>query len=113
MKKMILILLASTTYAALPPLAQSTREIQAILADSQFYSSLGSAEMIKEIIRTEKGYLVVTQHYSMHVDIKYGGHSEPRVIGPARFELEFQKPIKLSEEANAFPSSFVDQALSN
>ena len=70
MKKLFLIFLVSTGFAALPPLAQSTKEIQALLADANFYKSLGSAEIIKEIVRNETGYLVVTQHYTMQVDVQ-------------------------------------------
>ncbi len=94
MKKLIFIFLASTTFAALPPLAQSTREMQALLADTRFYDALGSAEQIKDIIRTDKGYLVLTQHYAMRVDIKYGG-GDKKIIGPVHFELEFHDPIDL------------------
>lgn len=95
MKKLIFFaLLASTTFAALPPLAQSMRELQALLSDERFYDSLGSAEMVKDIIRTENGFLVLTQHYAMKVDVKYGG-GDKRVIGPVHFELQFQQPVDL------------------
>lgn len=92
---MIFIFLTSTTFALLPPLAQSTRELRALLDDNRFYSSLGSAEQIQEIIRNETGYLIVTQNYSMQVDIKYGGRDH-RIIGPARFEFTFNPPIELN-----------------
>ena len=49
MKNFCFIFLASTGFAVLPPLAQSTREIQALLADPHFYESLGSAELIQDI----------------------------------------------------------------
>lgn len=94
MKKLIFILLASTIFGALPPLAQSIRELQSVLADSRFYNTLGSAEMIKEIIRTESGFLILTQNYEMSVDVKYGG-GERKGIGPIHFELEFQRPVDL------------------
>ncbi len=94
MKKLIFIFLASSTFAVLPPLAQSTREVQALLADGRFYDALGSAEQIKEIIRTDKGYLVFTENYAMRVDIKYGG-GDKKIMGPIHFELEFYKPIDL------------------
>jgi hypothetical protein len=94
MKKLFFILLASTTFAALPPLAQSTRELQALLADHRLYESLGSAERIKEILRTEHGYLVLTENYALRVDIQYGGgHS--KVIGPIHFEFNFHSPADL------------------
>jgi hypothetical protein len=94
MKKLLFIFFASVSFAALPPLAQSTREMQAVLSDSRFYDTLGSAEVIKELIRTEKGYLVLTQNYAMRVDVKYGGGDQRR-IGPVHFELEFQQPVDL------------------
>lgn len=94
MKKWIFILLASTSFAALPPLAQSVREFEALLSDAKFYDSLGSAEKIRDILRTESGFLVFSEHYVMRVDVKYGGR-EQRIIGPAHFELEFQQPIDL------------------
>ena len=92
MKKWIFILLASTTFGALPPLAQSVRELQALLADGRLYEALGSAEVIQEIVKTERGYLVMTQNYSMEIDIKYGG-GEKRIIGPVHFELEFHERV--------------------
>ncbi len=94
MRKFLFVLFASTAFAALPPLAQSRRELQAVLADNRFYNSLGSAEMIQEIIRTNEGFLIFTQNYSMHVDVKYGG-GDRRVIGPIHFELEFHQPVNL------------------
>ena len=90
-----MIFFASTTFAVLPPLAQSTRELQALLADSRFYESLGSAEIVKDIIRTEKGYLVLTQNYAMRVDIQYGGSGDQQWIGPAQFQFDFYLPIDL------------------
>lgn len=95
MKKIFFICIASASFAALPPLAQSTRELQALLSDSHFYPSLGSAESLKEIIRTEKGFLVLTQHYSMRVDVKYVGRGGQTIVGPAHFELEFYPPVDL------------------
>lgn len=95
MKKWFFILFASTTFAVLPPLAQSTREMQALLADSRFYDSLGSAEIVKDIIRTDKGYLVLTQNYALRVDVKYSGRSDDQRVGPAKFELDFHQPVDL------------------
>jgi len=94
MKKLIFIFLASTAFAALPPLAQSTRELQSLLSDTRFYDALGSAELIKDIIRTEKGYLVLTQNYAMRVDIEYGG-GDKKIIGPIHFELKFHQPVDI------------------
>jgi hypothetical protein len=93
MKKWIFVLVASTTFAVLPPLAQSTKEMQAILSDAQFYSSLGSAEVIKDIMRTEQGYLVLTQHYAMLVDVVYEKNTDQKWVGPVKFHLKFHPPV--------------------
>ena len=92
-KTLALIFLASTAFAALPPLAQSARELQALLADSRFYESLGGAERVREVIRVEKGYLVLTQNYAMRVDIEY--EKGQKRIGPVQFQLEFHQPVNL------------------
>ncbi len=91
MNKYIFVFLASAGFAALPPLAQSTREIQALLADDRFYNSLGSGERIQEIIRTENGYEVTTQHYTMQVEIRYI-RGDQKICGPVKFEFEFYQP---------------------
>jgi hypothetical protein len=94
MKKLFFILLASSGFAVLPPLAQSTREIKALLSDAQFYESFGSAQMIREIVRNEGGYLVTTQDYAMQVDVQYIRDDSKR-CGPARFEFKFQPPYPI------------------
>ncbi len=95
MKKLILVFLASTTFAVLPPLAQNTRELQAILADPRLYESLGGAELIRELIRTEEGYLILTQNYAMQVEVIYEGRGDQKWVGPAQFHLEFHRPVAL------------------
>lgn len=72
--------------AVLPPFYQSTREIQTILSDPRLSASLGSAEPIMEINRTETGYEVLTLHYRLEIDRVYKPQPMP---GPAHFELEF------------------------
>ena len=92
---MFLALLGSTSaFAVLPPLAQSIREIQALCSDSNFYDKLGSGEQIKDILRVEEGYLVMTSNYAMLVHVKYD--KEQKFVGPSQFHLEFQQPIDLS-----------------
>ena len=86
MKMIIAVLFAIGAHAALPPLAQSAREIQAILTDPKTYQILGSAEQIQEVRKTDTGYLVVTKNYQLQVDVRYGGGD--RIAGPVHFELE-------------------------
>lgn len=92
MKRFFLLFFASSGFAILPPLAQSAQEIQALLIDPQLYEKLGSAAFIQEIIRNEKGYLIVTQNYSMQVDIQYMRREQP-FCGPALFQFEFYEPV--------------------
>jgi len=76
--------------AVLPPLAQSAREIKALVSDPKLYEILGSPEVIQGIIRTETGYDVQTQHYRLRVDVRYLPSAMP---GPAQFEFEFYQPV--------------------
>ena len=86
MRKLFLILLFSTAYAALPPLAQSMQEIEAIVSDPELYQLLGGAEPIQEIKRIEGGYLVSTRSQAVQVVVTYLPRGGP---GPAKFSLEF------------------------
>lgn len=81
-------------WAALPPFAQSSREIQAVLADERTFEALGSAETIQQIIRKKGGYLVITQRYMMRVDVEYVPH-RAALAGPVSFELRFYPPVDL------------------
>lgn len=94
MKKLILIFLASTSFAALPPLYQSVREIQTLASHPRLAELLGSSEMITSITRTEKGYQVLTHNYVMEVDIHYGG-GDRQFCGPAQFQFDFFEPVDI------------------
>ncbi len=85
-----LLLATQTVFAALPPLAQSEREIQAILNSQEGYRLLGGADPIEQILRVDKGYLVSTRHKEMKVDVNYVKTDK---IGPADFNLYFHKPV--------------------
>jgi hypothetical protein len=91
-KTLLAIMLASSSVAcaALPPLAQSGREIKAILDSQETYTLLGGEEPIDQIVRTENGYLLITAHKQLLVDIRYLPFKK---IGPAEFELGFHPPI--------------------
>ena len=91
MKKIALILLSfSTLHAALPPLAQSSREMKEIIADPRLYQSLGGAESILQILKVDGGYQVSTLHQTIMVNVIY---MPSKMIGPAKFELEFSEPF--------------------
>ena len=87
-----LLLTAQVGFAALPPLAQSQKEIQAILTSQEGYRLLGGADPIDEILRVDKGYMIVTRHKEMKVDVNYAKTDR---IGPADFTLYFHPPVDL------------------
>ena len=97
MKKMILglsLIFGSTLCAALPPLAQHSRELQKILSDPILFEYLGSAGQLHSILKTENGYLFMTQDSALRVDVEYL-HSG--VWGPVPFQLHFFDPLGIEE----------------
>jgi len=80
---------ATSVFALLPPLYESAREIDAILQNDAFKGALPSGDMILEIRRTPTGgYVIITQHYRLEVDVLYKKQSMP---GVADFDLRFHK----------------------
>lgn len=90
MKKFLFIFIASAGFSALPPMYQSVRELNSLLADPQLVQILGSSEPIIGVVRTEMGYCVTTLRQSLNVVIHYGG--DERLIGPAQYHFEFLEP---------------------
>jgi hypothetical protein len=88
----VLLFGTQAVFAALPPLAQSEREIQAILTSQEGYRLLGGADPIEQISRVEKGYLISTRHKELKVDINYVKTDR---IGPQEFTLFFHPPVDL------------------
>lgn len=84
-------------FSALPPLAQSAKEIEALVSDSRLQTSLGSSEGILEIMKTVDGYVVITPHYSLRVDLEYLPPGRP---GPIPFQFHFYEPaVRISMDA--------------
>ena len=79
--------------AALPPLAQSIAELKALLMNEEVASSLGMAESIQRIEKTDSGYLVTTRSKELAVDVIY---LPAQNIGPLKFDLKFQ-PVQTAE----------------
>lgn len=90
----VAVVLGSKGFALLPPLAQSIKEIKAIVGDKRLYNSFEPGEVIQDIIRLEEGYLILTTHYEMVVGVRYN-HSTSARVGPARFQLEFHNPRRI------------------
>ncbi len=97
MKKFLLataVISGSSLFAVLAPLHESIVEIETLLKDQRFAKSFKPSESIHEIMKTEKGYLVVTDNYQMEVDLTYLPSSRP---GPQKFELNFRSPVPVQE----------------
>lgn len=71
----------------LPPWAQTKVEKEAIQKDPRLKDFIGEEKII-EIIKTEKGYVVITEKHQLDVAVNYIPRGYP---GPAKFELEFGK----------------------
>lgn len=95
MKKAILFfsLIGTTLFGALPPLAQSSNEIQALLADHELYTLLKSGEVIQAVLRTDTGYVVMTKHSFLRADIEYLAQERP---GPKAFRFHIYPPVEIS-----------------
>jgi hypothetical protein len=80
-------------FGALPPFAQSVKELKALLSDERLEELLGSSEGIREIMKTDSGYAVVTYSRFLKVDVEYKSLGHP---GPVPFEFHFFEPIDLT-----------------
>ena len=94
MKKLLIFVgLSVTLFGALPPLVQSSQEIQNLLADSELYTLLGNGQPVQAIFRTEEGYVVMTKKTLLRVGIEYLSQGRP---GPRVFRFHFYPPVSLS-----------------
>jgi len=96
MKKLLLglflfIITCSAGFAVLPPFYQSTREIKDLLSDKRLAEKLGSGQMILEVNRTEKGYLIITPKKRLEIDVHY--HFSKFTVGPSQYEFYFHEPV--------------------
>jgi len=79
-------------FGALPPFAQSAKEISTLVMDSHLQELMGSAEVIREIMKTDSGYAVMTSTRFLKVDIEYQSAGRP---GPVPFVFHFGEPLDL------------------
>ncbi len=86
---LVMLLGSAFAGAALPPLAESMREMKAILEDPKLTDLLSMAEQIQAIEKNESGYLIRTQRHVLEVEVVSLPVSHP---GPIRFELKFGEP---------------------
>lgn len=79
-------------FAALPPLYESVRELQAILSDDKLGQVLSSGDLILEIKKTDAGFLIITNKHEVLARVI----SEPsKLMGPAQFKIVFEAPTPI------------------
>lgn len=90
MKKLMVcaaLVFSSASFAALPPLYQSQRELMSVLQNNEVLEKLGSGSPIDGIIRNEKGYSVLSKGCTLQVDVIYLPLPDG-MVGPAKYKLE-------------------------
>lgn len=78
--------------AALPPLYQGIKEIQAILESAELAQKLPSGDVIEEIKRTDTGFSITTNKRELQVHVTYVKTGK---IGPDDFTLRFDESINI------------------
>lgn len=93
MKNLVILLIclsvAMQAEALLPPLYQTSAEIQAILSHDQLGHKLQSGEGILKIEKNDAGYEIITNRHRLQVYVEYEAAKQP---GPARYQLHFGEP---------------------
>ena len=93
MKKiLLLILLPFCLFAALAPLPQSLKEIEAILTYPSLSDFLPQSATINQITKVLDGYLILTNSHIVKVTVMMDKQSR---IGPKKFTLKFSQPITI------------------
>lgn len=81
-----MVVAVANVYSALPPLYQSLKEYEELLANPKLAEKLTSADYIQNIQRDESGFLIQTNKHTMRVDIIFDRQDMP---GPAKFHFVF------------------------
>lgn len=88
-------LVTHSAEGALPPLYESTKEIQAILGSPELGERLSSGEVIEKIEKTSSGFAIVTNQHRLEVDVVY---KPQNYMGPQSFKLVFKEALSLKSE---------------
>lgn len=83
-----LLTLTTSGNAALSPFYESLSEYQSLLKSQELTNKLGSAEGIRDIKRTDKGFIITTYQSTLNVDLIYDPQEHP---GPAKFHFVFHE----------------------
>jgi len=78
--------------AALPPLYESLNEYKSLLNNPELAEKIGSGEPIKNIKRTENGFLVTGNRFTLNVDLIFEPQNHP---GPSKFHFIFHDPEQI------------------
>jgi len=78
--------------ALLPPVYESVSEFKALITSQELTIQMGSGEMIRDILRDDKGFVVTGLRHTLKVDVVYDPISHP---GPAKFHLVFHQPDEI------------------
>lgn len=84
---LVLMLGSLVASAALPPYAESTRRVNALLSDADVHAALGAAAWVESVVETEQGLYTVTSKKGCWVEAKVTSHSTG-VQGPGELEVE-------------------------
>ncbi len=76
-------------FSILSPLNQSLKEIWTVLESPELKRYFSEYEEITDILRTEEGFLVVSNEKQVRVEVIY---KNTHHIGPRQFELKFLIP---------------------
>lgn len=89
MKTIFLALLFTTPiFAALPPFAQTEREIRVIINSKELQQFIPYSDVFEKLTKTEEGYLITTNKREVRAVVHYSNESR---VGPAEFSIEFLK----------------------
>ena len=81
----ITLILSTASYAAMPPFFQSSREINAILANTEVQQKLGTGRNIHSIVHEGNNYSIIARECGLTVTVVYIPTTIP---GPAQFKLK-------------------------
>ena len=95
------VLLSVNIFSVLSPFYQSSKEIESILSDSRLAKKLTPYDQIYNIVKSEEGYLIITQNSFLKVDVV---PIPSKMVGPVKYKIIFHDPISLKnkEASNKF-----------
>lgn len=78
--------MGQTAHAALPPLWQSVREMEAILSSDQLGAHFVSGELLEDIVKVGNAYLVRGSQSAVFVEVI---NVPQEMAGPVKFKLKW------------------------